>query len=336
MLQTNLIRGTAVFHELAAEWDALVSRSMTNTPFQTLAYQQSWHRHLQPNGAELITIAARRASGELAAIACLSVYADNVVHFNGCVEETDYLDLICAAEDAEAAWTAVCNTLHSPDFPHWTALDFCNVPANSLTRVILPKMAQQRDLTLTESVHEVCPIIELPETFDAYLNSLDSKQRREIRRKLRRAAGAEVQITAVSPTDDPNQAIGDFLNLLQKSTLEKRDWLNDSRRAHFHEAGKAALEAGTLQLLFAEIDGRKAAALFNFDYNGSIWVYNSGLDPTAFGNLSLGVVLTAKAIEKAIEDGRSQFDFLRGNETYKYRFGAKDTEIFRLHLSREV
>jgi CelD/BcsL family acetyltransferase involved in cellulose biosynthesis len=52
--------------------------------------------------------------------------------------------------------------------------------------------------------------------------------------------------------------------------------------------------------------------------------------------LSLGVVLTAKAIEHAIENGRSTFDFLRGNETYKYRFGAKDTEIYRLAISREA
>ena len=78
-----------------------------------------------------------------------------------------------------------------------------------------------------------------------------------------------------------------------------------------------------------EVDGRKAAALFNFEYNGRIWVYNSGLDPDAFGSLSLGVVLTAKAIEHAIENKNKIFDFLRGNETYKYRFGAQDTYIYR-------
>jgi CelD/BcsL family acetyltransferase involved in cellulose biosynthesis len=50
--------------------------------------------------------------------------------------------------------------------------------------------------------------------------------------------------------------------------------------------------------------------------------------------LSLGVVLTAKAIEWAIEHGRSEFDFLRGNETYKYRFGAKDTNILRITLKK--
>jgi hypothetical protein len=62
------------------------------------------------------------------------------------------------------------------------------------------------------------------------------------------------------------QAVDDFLTLLQLSTFEKRDWLNDGRRAVFHETARTALAAGTLQLLFIEIEGRKAATLFNFDY----------------------------------------------------------------------
>ena len=80
--------------------------------------------------------------------------------------------------------------------------------------------------------------------------------------------------------------------------------------------------------------GEKAAALFNFDYDGRIWVYNSGLDPAAYGRLSAGVVLSAWAIEEAINRGRQTFDFLRGDEGYKYRFGAKDTTVHELIVSR--
>jgi len=146
---------------------------------------------------------------------------------------------------------------------------------------------------------------------------------------MRRADAAGVQLVKVTPDDDIKAAVDDFLDLLQKSTFEKREWLTEGRRAVFNDAAAAAQKAGTLQLLFLEVEGRKAAALFNFEYNGRIWVYNSGLDPDAFGNLSLGVVLTAKAIECAIENKNQTFDFLRGNETYKYRFGAKDTHIYR-------
>ncbi|MCC6607452.1 MAG: GNAT family N-acetyltransferase [Anaerolineae bacterium] len=331
---TELIHGSDVFTRLANEWDALAQRGITNTPFQTLAYQQAWWTHLHPANGRLHTVTVRNDEQELLAIACL-YNVDGTLYFNGCVEETDYLDLIASAEHAEATWQAILNCLCSPDFPEWHSIDLCNVPEASPTRSILPQEAQRRGFLFRESLNEVCPIIELADTFDGYLEGIDSKQRREIQRKLRRAEAAEAEMVVVGPDDDVETAVTDFLDLLQKSTFEKRDWLNDGRRAVFYDAARAAHQAGTLQLIFMEVRGKKAAALFNFDYNGRIWVYNSGLDPALFGALSLGVVITAKAIEYAVENGRTTFDFLRGNETYKYRFGAVDTRIYRLHLERD-
>jgi CelD/BcsL family acetyltransferase involved in cellulose biosynthesis len=335
VLSTRLINGDAVFTELALEWDALAEISMTNTPFQSLTYQRAWWQRLGPTEGSLHTITAHNEADQLVAVACFYL-VNGILYFNGCVEETDYLDLIAPAALAEAAWSAVFDRLCNPDFPDWTALDLCNVPEASPTRAILHTLAQRRGFSLREKVQEVCPIIHLPATFDAYLESLDKKQRHEIRRKLRRATAAGVTFQVVGPDDDLPQAVDDFLELLQKSTLEKRAWLNNGRRAVFHETAQAAMEAGTLQLLFVAVEGQKAAALFNFDYNGRIWVYNSGLDPAAFSSLSVGVVLTARAIEMAIANGRTAFDFLRGNEPYKYRFGAEDTSVYRIQLQYET
>lgn len=331
---TEVIVGGAAFDVLASEWDALAGRSMTNTPFQKLAYQKAWWHHLQPDGAELYTAVMRSDAGELAAIACLYLTPDGTLHFNGCIEETDYLDLIAATETAAAGWTAVMAFLHGADAPAWQRLQLCNIPAASPSRTILPELAASYGLACQETVNEVCPIITLPDSFDAYLESLDSKQRREIQRKQRRAEGADATLHVVGPEDNLQSEVDAFLELLQRSTFEKRDWLNTGRRAVFHDVAAASLADGTLQLMFMEVDGQKGAALFNFDYDGRIWVYNSGLDPEMFSALSLGVVLTAAAIDYAIQHGRSTFDFLRGNETYKYRFGAEDTLIYRLELSR--
>jgi CelD/BcsL family acetyltransferase involved in cellulose biosynthesis len=282
----------------------------------------------------LHTIAVYTSNEQLQAIACFYCI-DGVLYFNGCTEETDYLDLIVRPEDAQTAWTAVFDCLCSPQFPNWTALDLCNVPEASPTRQILSRIAQQRGFLFQESVHEVCPVIKLPESFEAYIESMDKKQRHELRRKLRRAEGEGVTLKVVSAADDLAHEVDEFLRLLQKSTPQKREWLNNGRRAVFHEAAKAALTAGTLQLLFVEVEGQKAATLFNFDYKDRVWVYNSGLDPESFSSLSVGVVVTAKAIELAIKNGRKIFDFLRGNEEYKYRFGAVDTKIYRLQVKRD-
>jgi CelD/BcsL family acetyltransferase involved in cellulose biosynthesis len=333
-MYAQIYHGDAIFTELANEWDALAHRGMTDTPFQSLAYQQAWWQNLQPPDSELFSIITRDDGGALTAIACLYITDQGVVHFNGCVEETDYLDLIAEARHAQDAWSAVFSCLESDEYPSWRLLELCNIPAISPSRAILPRVAEDFDFLIVESIDEVCPIIQLPDSFDTYLHSLDSKQRREVQRKLRRAHGAGANFQIVGPEADLLRAINEFLELLGSSTFEKRDWLHENRRSLFHNVASAAQEAGTLQLMFMEVDGRKAAGLFNFDYDNRIWVYNSGLDPGAFGNLSLGVVLTAKAIQWAIENGRSEFDFLRGNETYKYRFGAQDSTIYRLQITR--
>ena len=332
-MRSELIVGTGAFDKLASEWNELAQRGMSDTPFQTLAYQKAWWQHLQPDTSELITVATRSEEGELMGIGCFFLLNDRL-HFNGCIEETDYLDLIASAEQAQAVWGSTLECLEATTTFAWNALDLCNIPHNSPSRAILPTLASQFNYKFDATVAEVCPIIALPDSFESYLESLDTKQRRELSRKLRKAEAAEVTTTLVGSTDTLDEEIDSFLDLLQKSTFEKRDWLDDRRRALFHDIARDAHEAGTLQLMFTELEGRRAAALFNFDYKNRIWVYNSGLDPTAFTALSPGLVLTAAAIEQAIKLGRDTFDFLRGDEEYKYRFGATDRKIYRILLER--
>jgi CelD/BcsL family acetyltransferase involved in cellulose biosynthesis len=72
----------------------------------------------------------------------------------------------------------------------------------------------------------------------------------------------------------------------------------------------------------------------NFDYKNQIMVYNSGLDPHNFQWLSPGIVLVGNLIQHAIEHQRATFDFLRGDEDYKYRLGGQTTHIYRLYIER--
>jgi CelD/BcsL family acetyltransferase involved in cellulose biosynthesis len=63
--------------------------------------------------------------------------------------------------------------------------------------------------------------------------------------------------------------------------------------------------------------------------------YNAGIDPDA-RELSPGVVLTGRYMRHAIETGKRRFDFLRGDEPYKYEWGATDEPIQRLLVRRDA
>lgn len=94
-----------------------------------------------------------------------------------------------------------------------------------------------------------------------------------------------------------------------------------------------AFQGGWLQLIFMEIGGEKAAAYLNFDFGNRIWLYNSGIN-FKFNYYSPGWVLLAYLIQWSIENGREVLDFMRGDETYKYRFGGVDRFVHRVQIRR--
>ena len=333
--KTELILGKEIFAAVPpAEWDSLAAGGITDTPFQTHAYQATWWHNL--GRGELVSVVTRDDSEQLVGLAVF-LLEDGVLQFNASKEETDYLDIIVKPEHAESVWAAVIECLCTNEIcPQWNTLDCWNIPADSPSKTILPRLAHSRGFSLVEECAEVCPIIQLNGSFDDYLAGINKKQRGEIRRKLKKAAGAGVTIEIIEEEAELEQAIEDFLHLLQCSTADKEAWLEEfpTRAQVFHSVAKAALDAGTLLLMFTNIGGERISALFNFIYAGRIWVYNSGNDISKHSNLSLGWVLTAHAIQQGIARGCHTFDFLRGDETYKYRFGGKDTEIFRLTMNR--
>ena len=113
----------------------------------------------------------------------------------------------------------------------------------------------------------------------------------------------------------------------------KEEFLTDAMRQQFHLSSRAAWDAGYLQLAFLEVNGKKVAGYINFDYNNHLWIYNSGLDFN-YSRLSPGWVLLGYLLQWANENKRSVFDFLRGDEEYKYRFGGIDRQVVKVKITR--
>jgi CelD/BcsL family acetyltransferase involved in cellulose biosynthesis len=113
--------------------------------------------------------------------------------------------------------------------------------------------------------------------------------------------------------------------------------VHDQRNAPFlpwHGAGHA--KAGWLRLCFLSMNGERVASLLAFEYNRKFLLYNSGYDPDSFAQLSPGWTILSYAIQYAIAVGCQLFDFMQGNEEYKYRFGAKDYRVMRVIATKEA
>jgi CelD/BcsL family acetyltransferase involved in cellulose biosynthesis len=102
-------------------------------------------------------------------------------------------------------------------------------------------------------------------------------------------------------------------------------------RAFMRANFKWAFESGILFMTFLEINGQKAAAYLAYDYLNRLWVYNSGINRD-FMEYSPGWVFLGFLLRWCNEQKREAFDFMRGDEEYKYRFGAVDRFVMRLVL----
>jgi len=338
-MNTTLYQSPEAFSALASEWNPLVHRTASDVPFLTVEWQRTWWQYFG-NDNSLLVYAFRDEAGVLCGIAPLFLAHESgqrQLHTVGCADICDYLDLIVAPGCEQAVFTALLDALSAPDVPAWDAIDLCNIPEASRTPEVLGTLAQARSWRVTKSTQEVCPLIRLPTTWEDYLASLDKKERHELRRKLRRAESEEsVQLYITEGFDTLDADLDAFITLLVMSRPDKASFMSDQMRAFFHAAGHVARRAGWLQLAFLQVGDVNAAAYMNFDYASRIMVYNSGLDPKNFQWLSPGIVLMGKLIQQAIEKKRAVFDFLRGNEDYKYRLGGKDTHVYRLLLERQT
>jgi CelD/BcsL family acetyltransferase involved in cellulose biosynthesis len=333
-----------LFDELKSEWNELVQRSITNRVFSTWEWQQTWWQVYCPGSLWVIT--CRDEQGKLLGIAPWFIedhprkddpqQTERMVRSIGCVDVTDYLDVIVDQNHSDIVFECLADYVnqHREDFD---VIDLCNIPEKSPTREKFIAALEAHNFKITVQQQEVCPIIDLPNDFDIYLDSLDKKQRHELRRKLRRAEGAPENVDwyIVGDSHNLDAELDCFLHLMAASGVEKAEFLKDSRNlAFFRSMVHAVYEQGWLQLSFLTIGGTPAATYMNFDYDKQILVYNSGLAPSEYGHLSPGIVLLCHNIRHAIETGHTVFDFLRGNESYKYRMGGKDHPVYMLRADK--
>jgi CelD/BcsL family acetyltransferase involved in cellulose biosynthesis len=348
----TLRRSYTDLESLGSEWNALLAESITHVPFLRHEYLRTWWE-TRGGGewpeSELAVILAHqdgRLSGVAPLFAARNRDGEPALLLLGSIEISDYLDLIVRPADLTAFLPGLLDFLaHSgpaglsvpaPEAGSkpWRMLDWHNLPEKSPTLPLLKSEAEKRGWTFLQEQTYHAPSIPLKGDFDTYLSGIDKKQRHEIRRKMRRAAedGSLLRWYFVTDGETLEAELEAFLEMMAEEP-EKAKFLTGEMRRQMRLACRAAFENGWLQLAFLEVEGQKAAGYLNFDYLNRIWVYNSGIS-RRFHELSPGWVLLGYLLQWANENQRLEFDFMRGGEAYKYRFGGVDKLVMWARVVR--
>ncbi len=329
------------FSEIDSQsWNALVEQSIADTPFSRYEYLSEWWKTLgggEWKNVELVLVSASE-NDQLIGIAPLFIAeydGQQALMLLGSIEISDYLDLIVREQDLPRFLSGLIDFLGFSSAGHWSAVDWYNLPDCSPTLAALKAESERRGWKYHEEIYRPTPRIPLNGSFEEYLSRVEKKQRHEIRRKMRRAAESDlnVRFVVVDKNAEIEKEINAFFDLMVQDP-NKANFLHPAMREQMTVTIRTAFEQNYLWLAFLEIDGVKVASSLNFDYKNKLWGYNSGVS-CAHMELSPGWVLLAHVIQWCCENGRAEFDFMRGDEDYKYRFGGVNKYVMRAKSFRK-
>jgi len=301
------------------------------------------HRHVVEASDATTHTAIRHGTGpELTPVSPTA----KAVYF-GASYHADYATILGDPGEFPAVADALVDTFGDDSLPNighpapWDAIDLRRLRTGDPAALALAAAFGRREITegwtLNVEREEVCPVATIPADadMDGFLGTLGKKERHEIRRKVHRAEAAgevELVVSKDSPAD-----LEAFIDLHEARWGEEGLFPDTAGGAQSRVMFRRLFELfgsdGPLRLCFLTVGGRRIGAAVYFETADSLLYYNAGVDPAARA-LSPGVLIVEQLFRHAIHAGKRRVDFLRGDEPYKYEWGAVDEPIQRLLVRR--
>jgi CelD/BcsL family acetyltransferase involved in cellulose biosynthesis len=327
------------FAGLREEWNALLAGSAADNLFLTWEWLHTWWKHFSA-GRRLSLLAVRR-EGELIALAPLAVGPRRIgrlvpfqsLEFLGTGSVgSDYLDLIVQPGHEEEAFATLARQLDGQKL----AVAFAQLSRQSCLARGLAQRLVRRGWSCAEQRTDVCPVVALSGlSWPAYLATLDGHHRNSFKRRLRNLSGPfDVRLDRVTMERDRPAALATVI------ALHLMRWRERGGSTAFHapsliafheEFSRLAFERGWLRLLVLRLDDEPAAALYGFRYRDTFYFYQTGFDPR-YAPYGVGQAIVGLSIKSALEEGARQYDFLHGDERYKFDWTREVRELSRIDI----
>lgn len=349
----EVVTDAARLEALAPEWEVLLRDSGTDEPMLSPSWLVPWWGVFGSLGGRALRTLAIRTGGRLVGLVPLlrrahwyrpgipfrrlemlgtgEAVADEVC--------SEYVGPLCAPGHEESVLDALARALRDGRLGTWDEVLFPAMDGASGLPGRLVAALRPAGLLVSEEVTGEAPYIPLPASWDAYLAALPSNRRYLVRRSLRDFdawAEGPAELRVAATRDDV--AVGQ--RFLQE--LHGERWgdthggaFRSERFADFHGRVMPLLfEKEALELLWLEVGNAPVAIAYNIVWNGRVYFYQSGRRVDLPREVRPGIVLHARAIQRAIESGRREYDFLNGDARYKRQLSLASRPLVRVRARR--
>lgn len=340
-MQVDVITEIEELEKLRADWDRLYQEDPEAQLFVSWNWLVPYMSHYK---GDWFVLAARAGAPDTPYVALLPLRMRarmnkttglffNEINMAG-NNAADYTGAICAPEHAEKALQAFGR--HVAQMA-WSRLNLENLRM-SKERIFAFIGQFSRDTFALDEFSRVnaadnvdncrCFAAALPGSFDAYLDSvLSTNTRQKLRRFLRKVASGELRITRADPTTYE----GDIEAMLEMWRIQWGARKHERLQAIMSTNRRVlrdSFNAGTLFLPMLWQGERLLGmlAVFVDPVKQSLLFFMAGRDATA-GSIPVGLILHGHCIKLAIENDFATYDFLRGDEPYKFAFGVTESRV---------
>ncbi len=315
------------FDSLTSYWKDPQNRLKWGSVFVLPAWLEVWWRTFKL-GTELYLRGVREDS-QIIGIAPLQI-KDGKSLFIGSAGVCDYIDFIIEPGREKDFFSVLIDDLKKQGIK---SLELNPLRPDSTVLTVLSDMAKGMGYEVSCQPEAISLELDLPATWEGYLALLSKKQRHEVRRKLRRLAEeGDANYRCVEPNRETSTYMDILVRLFALSRKEeKARFMNNHMEIFFRSLAEAMAKIGILRFGILEVGKEPVAIIMGFDYNDTMYLYNSAYDPK-YDYLSVGLLSKILCIKESIESGRKKWDFLKGGERYKYDTGGKEIPIFNCRI----
>ena len=319
---------------LAEAWDELIDEGSPGAVFRSSGWLVPWWRHFG-HGKQLAVFLARsgdRLMGVLPAYRIPALFGGWQLRLMGDgVATSDYLGIIARPEDLGAVSEVIAGVVARTE----RDVVFDGVAADAPFVAALRRAALGVRASFRATEAGICPVLTIPEGSD-FMEWLerhpDAALWRDAKRFKRRA---DYRLEVLTTEAEVASALPTFWEMHRARWAEEGGSraLADRAVESFHlESGRALARRGWTRLYMVHGGGAPRAGLYGFQHGDRFSYYQTGADPSR-KRWSAGSVVLQAAVEDAFRRGLREFDFLRGEESYKAHYATTRRRLLRVRLA---
>jgi CelD/BcsL family acetyltransferase involved in cellulose biosynthesis len=354
-LRPEVIHDAAVLARLTAPWRALLDRAAAPSPSKTPTWLLAWWRQFGSVDGRKLCVVALHDTTTSELIALIPLCRRTVMYRR--VLPIRRLELLATGEDQAdeicSDYTgAIVASGYEAEVAEMTGRLLVTGKLGGFDYLMMPRMSGEdpfpaalaaalgrAGLQVSLEPDGSCPYVPLPSTFEAYRQSMDRDRRYVVTRSLRElekwaGPAGYSRVVARTPAQlAEGRAILHSLHGERWSANGHEGVFASDRFTRFHDDVMTALFDGTdgrLELQWLVVAGRPVVVLYNIIYRERVYFYQSGRKLDVPKGVKLGLAAHALALRAAMEEGRSEYDFLAGAAQYKRQLALAEHPLVTL------